>query len=169
LPPGEYTRTVTWHLQGKWLAYVPTASLGLIFFFSFFNWHQYSDRLLSMWGLAVEVEPLFLFYTLLFFLCFPLAIASLVVELKLFVPPPNLEPFLRFKDLIVALFLAIGFLLLCVDYFLAYFSSPTNPILLGEKVVVRLHLLAIVASLLMFWLHWRRMTNLPFPKCELRW
>ena len=73
------------------------------------------------------------------------------------------------RALVIALFLGIAFLLLCYDYINAHLGSGPNPIALAMKTAFRLHLIAILASFLMFWLHWRRASNLPAPKIEARW
>jgi hypothetical protein len=196
-PPGDYTRSHTLHLRGEWLPFVPPACMVLIFFLSFFSWEspdsrdmllamtdvsdrkalqELADRIrpevpLSMWELSFSKSGklMFLAYALLLLLCILLASASLVFEKQWIAMPPPLRPFILWKDLIVALFLSIGFMILTYEYLDALHNYRVSPIMTAMKIAFRLHFLAIVASLLMFWLHWRKLSNAPPPKCELRW
>lgn len=124
-----------------------------------------------MWDLASFSEPgkpLFLAYAILLLLCILLAVASLALE-KHWIDMPPLRPFMLWKDLIVGLFLSIGFMLLTYEYLDAHNNHRLSPILVAMKIAFRIHLIAILASLLMFWLHWRKLSNAPPPKCEVRW
>lgn len=82
---------------------------------------------------------------------------------------PQLTPFLIFKNLIVGLLLGVGFLLLCFDYLDVHFMQSRNPMTLPMKIAFRLHFAAMAAQFVLFWLHWRKKSNLPSPKCEMRW
>jgi hypothetical protein len=83
--------------------------------------------------------------------------------------PPQLAPVMLWKNLAAGALLAFTFLLLCFDYGEMHVLARTNPIALPMKLAIRLQLIAALASLGMFWLHWRKRKNLPLPKVEVRW
>ena len=175
LPPGEYTRSFAFTLSETWLAFVPTACVVLIFFLSFFTWHNIdSEHKPSLWGLSFVDQKVddvkqghFLAYTILMlFPILPLTIVALLFD-KGFAPPPVL-PLMPWKSLLVGLLLGLTFLLLVFDYLDAHLLQRMNPIALPEKFAIRLHFIAMLASFAMFWLHWRKKSNLPPPKCDLR-
>jgi hypothetical protein len=151
----------------------------LIFVLSFFGWHVLAsstlqpkvlDQPASLWGLLGADMPQFMAYTAFLFFGIVLTATSMVFEKQWFgPPPPPLAALIMWKDLIVGLFLSIGFLILAGDYVQTHFVSIPNPMLPAQSVVVRLHLLAVLASFLMFWLHWRKMRNAPLPSLEMRW
>jgi hypothetical protein len=170
-PPGEYTRSYVCHLCGTWLAFVPPACVLLIFLLSFFTWHvTESTTPASLWGLAwTQQSGLFIAYTILLIISFPFVFAALVFDKGWVVAPPPLVLLMTFKNLIVGALLSIAFLLVCFDYLDGNLLEKSNPIAWPMKVAFRLHFVAILASFLMFWLHWRKKSNLPLPKCEVRW
>jgi len=106
------------------------------------------------------------FTILMLFPILPLTIVALVFDLG-FAPPP-VTPLLPWKSLLVGLLLGLTFLLLMFDYVDAHLFQRINPIALPEKIAIRLHFLAMLASFGMFWLHWRKRRNLPPPKVEIR-
>lgn len=166
-PPGDYTRSFTLHLRGEYLPFVPTACLLMIFLLSFPSWHHAAVPL-SMWGLAGEHNQ-FLTYTILLMLGIIVAILSVLFEKQILATPPQLAPFMMWKDLFVGLLLSIGLLLLAFDYGHCHFGQSPNPMMLAMKLAFRLHVLAVAASFLMFWVHWRKMKNAPPPKLEIKW
>lgn len=179
LPPGEYTHSFAFTLSETWLAFVPTACVVLIFFLSFFTWHSAVPELpdppaaksapaMGLWALAFSEhkQAHFMAYALLLVPILLLTIVALVFD-KGFAPPPLL-PLMPWKSLLVGLLLGFTFLLLVFDYAQAHLSQGPNPIALPEKLAIRLHFIAMLASFGMFWLHWRKRRNLPPPKCEVR-
>lgn len=178
-PPGEYTRSRSCELTGAWLAYVPTVCVLAIFFLSFFNWHMAiptpteakpldSIPAASLWGLLFT-HGHFLGYVIFMFLGGALCVAAMLFEKNIFYTPPQLAPFVTFKDLAAGLVLVLAFLMLCFDYLDGNLGSKGNPIAVPEKIAFRLHLLAVLASFALFWLQWRKKRNLPPPKCDARW
>lgn len=172
-PPGEFTRTWTIELKGRWLTFVPTACIAIIFFMSFFSWH-FTDlsNAFPLWTLGFSSEHgewQFLAYVLI---CFPTALfvlAALLLDMGVIPAQPQLAPIMTWKNLVAAIFLALGFVLLVIDYLIHNFSATVNPIAVAEKIAIRLHFLAMLASFLLFWLQWRKLSNKPLPRCELRW
>jgi hypothetical protein len=176
MPPGDYTRTYVCQLKENLLAFVPTACLVVIFFLTFFSWHYAGpgpNQALPFWTLAINTElgqGQFLAYMILmFFPCGPLVIAALLFDIGVIPRQPQFAPIMTWKNLIVGVFLTFAFLMLCIDYTIQHFAAAGNPIALPEKLAIRLHFLAVVASFLMFWLQWRKLSNKPLPKCEFRW
>jgi hypothetical protein len=172
-PPGDYTRSFAFQLSGKLLAFVPMACLVVIFFLSFFSWHYNSDpeRSHILWGLAFtdQGQAQFLAYTILMFPCGLLTIVATILDSSLIPKQPQLAPVITWKNLVVGVFLTFAFAMLCIDYLIQHFAVAGNPIALPEKLAIRLHFLAVVASFLLFWLQWRKLSNKPLPKCEFRW
>ncbi len=176
-PPGEYTRSHTCELTGAWLVFVPTACVLAIFVLSFFNWHlaipapteknwAETAPAASLWGLlGGSLLGYFLFTLLAGVLC----LAAVLIEKNIIPTPPQVAPFVAFKDLAAGVVLGLAFLMLCFDYLDGNLTAKVNPIALAEKLAFRLHLFATLASFAMFWLAWRKKRNLPPPKCEARW
>jgi hypothetical protein len=178
-PPGEYTRSCACEMTGAWLAFVPTACVLAIFVLSFFPWHMgmpapTADKLenygpsSSLWGMLFT-HGHFLGYVVFMVLAGLFCVAAAVLEKNLFPIPPQVAPFLTFKDLAAGLVLGLAFLMLCFDYLDGNLGSKGNPIAIPEKLAFRLHLVALLASFAMFWLAWRKRKNLPPPKCDVRW
>jgi drug/metabolite transporter (DMT)-like permease len=175
LPPGDYTRSCAVCLQAYWLMFVPAGCMFAIFVLSFFTWHHIDEwHIPSLWGLSFISQELdhvkqghFLAYTILMLLTFPLVAFALVLDLG-FAPPP-LVPLLPWKSLAVGLALGLTFLLLVFDYADAHLFQRYNPITIPEKLAIRLHFVAMLASFGMFWLHWRKRRNLPPPRLEAHW
>jgi hypothetical protein len=194
-PPGEYTRTFTLTLSDSWLSVVPVVCVVLIFVLSFFTWHSATldadlakwaetskispadvgkvlpdnpkaTHAASLWGLSFSImQWQFMAYTIFMFLIGVLVIAGLLLDKGL--APPALVPFTPWKSLAIGLLLGLTFLLLLVDFAMGHLAS-LNPIALAEEIAVRLHFLAMLASFGMFWLHWRKKSNLPLPKADVR-
>ena len=158
-------------LNDTWLAFVPPACVLLIFVLSFFTWHATeTTTAANFWALFWSQQlGHFIAYFVLMVFCFPLVVVAVVVDQGWVLAPPQLAPLLTFKYLIIGLLLSIAFLLLCYDYMDGNFLQKGNPIAVPMKIAIRLHFLAVLASFLMFWLHWRKKSNLPLPKCEVRW
>ena len=94
----------------------------------------------------------------------PLAIAALVFDKNLVPTPPQLVPLMMWKNLVVGLLLTLTFMMLCIDMANGLVSQQGNPATLALELAFRLHLLAMLASFAMFWLHWRKMSNSPPPR-----
>jgi hypothetical protein len=185
-PPGEYTRTLTFTLSDSWLSVVPVVCVVLIFVLSFFTWHSGEVNVTdavkdmkaldttriapasSLWGLAFSIPYYgFMAYTILMlFPIGPLVIAGLLLDKGL--APPPLQPLLPWKSLLIGLLLGLTFLFLLYDYVDANLLERVNVIAVAEKIAIRLHFLAMLASFGMFWLHWRKKSNLPLPNAEIR-
>jgi hypothetical protein len=183
-PPGDYTRSCVCCVSEGWLAFVPPVCLVLIFFLSFFTWHNIDLRHTpSLWGMGwveqkivdEELKPVdvkqahFLAYSILIIPCLLLGVACVPFDKGWIAPPPPLAPLMMFANLLLGLLLGLTFLLLCFDFIDGNILQRSNPITLPLKIAFRLHLAAMLASFGMFWLHWRKKSNLPSPKCEVRW
>jgi hypothetical protein len=170
-PPGDYSRSCALYLNDTSLAFVPPACVLLIFVLSFFTWHVTETTTPANFWVLFWSQQLghFLAYFILMILSFPLVFLALVFDKGWIFAPPQLAPIMTFKNLIISLLLGIAFLLLCYDYLDGNLLQKSNPIAWPMKVAIRLHLVAVFASFLMFWLTWRKKFNLPLPKCEVRW
>lgn len=170
-PPGDYTRSLVFCLNDTWLVFVPPACVLLIFVLTFFTWHATeTTTAANFWALFWSQQlGHFIAYFVLMVFCFPLVVVALVFDQGWVLAPPQLAPLLTFKYLIIGLLLGIALLLLCYDYVDGNFLQKGNPIAVPMKIAIRLHFVAVLASFLMFWLHWRKKSNLPLPKCEVRW
>ncbi len=101
----------------------------------------------------------------------PLAAAAAVLDKGWLPLPPAAAEWVAWKGLPIVLLLALGGLLLLSDFARhhALLGPLTNPIMLPMKVAFRLHLVALLAAALEFWLALRRSWNQPLPKIEMRW
>jgi hypothetical protein len=175
-PPGEYTHEFSFRLRPEVLVWVPPVCLFLIlFFFSiFFSWHwqllEDPVRWVNLWGLGFTSDGslLFLAYLLLIILTWLVSVACLLLEERWLLPPPPLVPLMPWKSGVTFVLLAFTFLLLCYDYQQGVFV-PMNPIGLGEKIALRVHLVAVVASGLELWAQGQTARNLPLPLFRLHW
>lgn len=166
IPPGDYTHVATARLRAEWLVFVAPVCITLILLvLSFFNWG--AGR--SLWGHAFsEWEWQLTAYTIFLILAFLLTIAFTALDR---IPTPAaLAPIITWKNLPLGLFLLLAFLFLLIDWMRGnYETGSTRVALTAEAITLRLHLLAVVASFGMFWLHWRKRRNLPPPKLEMHW
>lgn len=183
VPPGEYSRSCACSLRANWLAFVPPACLLVILVLSFFSWHMEvrtfpvgnkdSETLptLNLWQLAFTEKgnSAGLAYVLFLIPAIALSIAALLFEKRIFHTPPQLALVVTFKDLAVTLVLLAGFAALCFASIDAHLLQRSNPLALAFKIAFRLHFVALLASLGMFWLNWRKRGNLPAPKIEAHW
>jgi hypothetical protein len=186
-------------LNDRWLSVVPLICLILMFVLSLFTWHtatvevvdfgklppdtskiKPSDVALalsdnpkvtpaaSLWGLAFIIPYYgFMAYTILMlFPVGPLIVAGFVLDKGL--APPQVDAFLPWKSLATALLLGLTYLFLLFDC-LGSRLAAVNPVTLAEEFAGIFHFLAMLASFGMFWLHLRKMRNLPLPRLEIRW
>ena len=175
-PPGDYTRTLGFMLRAEWLAFVPAVCLFLVFILSLFTWHNIdADHSPSLWGLSFIDQKVadakqghFLAYTILMIFPTPLLVLAALI-LDRFFTPPQVAPFVKWVYLAAGVFLAITFLLLCIDVLDVHFLQRFNSTALPLKLAFRLHFVAMLACFLMFWVLGRKTNNLPPPKVELRW
>jgi hypothetical protein len=169
--PGSYSGALGLHLRAAWLVFVPPACLVLLYFLSFFTWHNHGDgRTPGLWSLSFTTQEglgQFIAYSVLMILTGTLIILAFVLDTVFM--PPQLAPFSKWKNLLVGLLLAFTLIPLVFDYVHAHFLAAYNPIALAEKLAIRLHFLAMLASFGLFWLHGRKEKNLPAPKVELHW
>jgi len=74
------------------------------------------------------------------------------------------------KHLLVGLLLGLAFLMLCIDYADAHFRAGVNPIAPAPSSSPSgCTFLAMIASFALFWLNWRKRSNLPLPRMDFRW
>jgi hypothetical protein len=179
-PPGDYSRSFVLYLNDTWLAFVPSGCVLLIIVLSIFIWHSpiadvdqpsKSVPALSLWGLSFNEkgQGQFLAYFILMLPTWLLTFLALPFDKGWIQAPPPLALLMGVKNLLIGLLLGIGFLLLGYDYLDGNLFQKSNPIAWPMKVAIRLQFLAVVASFLIFWMHWRKTSNLPLPKCEFRW
>ena len=173
-PPGEYTQSCSCQATGEWLAFVPPACVLAIFVLSSFNWHYHDARdAYSLWSLSFSQaagQTQFLGYTILMILCLPLTVVAMLFDKGWIATPPQIAPLVRWKNLLIGVILGLAFMALCSDYVRGYLLvERANPIALAMELAFRLHFIAMVASLVLFWLGWRKSYNLPAPKVEMHW
>jgi hypothetical protein len=176
-PPADYTRRYAIRLRADVLICIPPACLFLIVFvFSFFPWHSISEVVnvyipLSLWDLMIgsRSTSMFMAYVPFTILAFLASVACVVFEFGLAPTPPQLASLMPWKSGITFALLGLTFLLFAYDYQLGMMAmSATSPIVLGEKIAFRLHLIALIASGLELWVQSRRVRNLPLPRFTLK-
>ncbi len=171
-PPGEYTQRYRWHLRADVLAWIPPGCLVLIFFLSFFAWYFDVETPFNLWELAFTQAgaAVYTFYTVVvFFLALPAAVITLILEKRWLPLPAGLQGVWPWRSLLVGGLIAVPFLMFFGDYVGCFFRILGNPATIAMKLAFRLHLLAVVACALQFWLELRRPRNLPLPRLEVRW
>lgn len=143
-----------------------------IFLLSLFAWYYHEAYGLNLWELAFTSRghAIYTFYTVVFmFLGVPVTAVTLVFE-KCWLPLPEvLRPYWRFRSLLVGGVLALPFVFLLCDYIQFQFLPFGMQAAISMKLAVRIHLVAVVACALQFWLEIRRTTNAPMPRLTIRW
>jgi hypothetical protein len=174
-PPADYSRKFGFQLRPDILVcFAPVCLFLMVFVLSFFDWHSVVDRDkgLSMWSLGFgdHYTGPFMAYDLFIPLTFLASVACALLELRVIPTPPPLAMLLPWKSGIPFLLLLLTFVLFGYDYQQGLFASTAfgNPILLGEKLAFRLHLLALITTGLELWVQSRGARNLPLPRITVK-
>lgn len=173
-PPGEYTHHMTLRLRPEVVACLVPACLGAIFVLSFMAWYQVAILVgveaFNLWQLAFTGAGSWLFtgYTVLVLLALPLSVVLAALSLRLIPLPSAVGDLIPFGWVVLAALLLLAAVLLGLDYLARTFATVPNPIAPAMKLAARLHLLALVASGVQFWLARRVQRNLPPPAIEVR-
>lgn len=170
-PPGDFTKSIIWRVRPDILSWVTAICLAVIFLLSFFPWLVIFGDLasFSLWGLAFSVtNAIYMLYTILtLFLAFPLAWALLAFDQKWLPRIPALAPVWPWRHVILGGILLVALLMTAPGYLTALFLGA--PLGFALKLALRLHLVAVIALLLQFWLERRAPRNLPLPRISIRW
>ena len=169
---GDYTKKIRWHLRPEILAWITPSCLVLLFFLSFFTWYHRDVDSHNLWqlGFGEQGRASYVFYIVFFvFVAQPLAILTLCFEQRWIPLPVGLRPVWRWRSLIVGAATALPFIFLLGNYVAYHFQTFGNPTSIAMKIAFRVHLLAVVASALEFWLEQRKTKNAPLPRLEIRW
>lgn len=173
-PPGEYTRLVTLSLRAEIVAWVVPACLGAIFVLSLLAWHQgeiLGDVVkLNLWQLAFTSGGAWSFtiYTLLLLLTLPMSVVLAALGLRLLPLPPIVDDLVPWGWAALSALLLFAAALVGLDYLPHTLVSVPNPIAPALKLAARLHLLALLACGVEFWLLLRAKRRLPPPTVEVR-
>jgi len=169
---GEYTTKIRFHLRPEILSWITPSCVVLLFFLSFFTWYHLEADSRNLWqlGFGERGTALFVFYIVfLVFVAQPLAILTLSFEQRWIPLPVGLRPVWPWRSLIVGGAVTLPFIFLLAEYVAYHFQVFGNPTSIAMKLAFRVHLLAVVASALQFWVEQRKAKNAPLPRLELRW
>ncbi|GEM_PF-4693663 len=169
---GEYAKSRRWHLRPDILEWIAPGCVIAVFFLSWFSWYVREDYSLNLWDLAFTMRghSIYTFYTVVFmFLALPVAVIVCCLE-KSWIPlPADLRPFWPWRSLIVGGMIALPFLFLLGDYIEFQFLPFGTQAAIAMKLAFRIHLVAVVACALQFWLEQRKATGAPMPRFTIRW
>jgi hypothetical protein len=170
-PPGEYTRSVTWTLSDRVIPVLAPAGLGLVFLLSFLPWSFSVRGTLNGWtlGFGEHANAIVGVYLLITMLAFVLSVPSFLFARNLAPAPPAVKALGPWRSAIVGGVALLAFVFMIYLYLDYIFSFGTTPGTIWMKLAVRCHLLALIGSVLEYWLEARRSRNLPPPRAELRW
>jgi hypothetical protein len=170
-PPGDYTKSIVWRVRPDILAWTTAVCLATIFVLSFFSWLVIFGDLasFSLWGLAFSVtSAIYIMYVIFtIFLALPLAWVLLAFEKGWLPKVPALAAVWPWRHVILGGILLLPLLLTVPGYLTALFVGA--PLGFALKLALRLHLVAVIALLLHFWLERRAKQNLPLPRISIRW
>ncbi|MFO0864212.1 MAG: hypothetical protein U0744_06080 [Gemmataceae bacterium] len=170
-PPGDYTKSIVWRVRPDILSWVTAICLAAIFVLSLFPWVVVLGDLASysLWGLAFSVtSAIYMLYVIFtIFLALPLAWVLLAFEKGWLPKIPALAPVWPWRHVVLGGILLLPLLLTVPGYLTAMFVGV--PLGFALKLALRLHLVAVVALLLHFWIERRAKQNLPLPRISIRW
>lgn len=178
LPVGDYTRTTTIWLSPRAVPWIAPVACLLVFFLLFFTWANIytspEPHPRGPWGLGFGGgNPLILFYLLLFLLAFLLVIGITAlrfspVPIKL---PAAVKQVWPWRSAIVFFLLFLTFFFLILQICLGFNAADSAFVVtttLWLWLAVLLHLTALIAALLDFWLEQRGPTR-PLPRIQISW
>ncbi|MBX9677894.1 MAG: hypothetical protein K2X38_03950 [Gemmataceae bacterium] len=174
-PPGDFTKSIIWRVRPDILSWVTAISLAVIFLLSFFPWRLVTWELNSgpgwagLWGLAFsDVDAVYILYAVFtVFIALPLAGVLLAIDKGWFPKVSAVAPVWPWRHAILGGILLLPLLLTGPYYLNALFLG--NSLGVAQKLALRLHLVAVIALLLQFWLERRATRNLPLPRISIRW
>lgn len=172
LPPGDYTRTYSLALSERIVPWLTPLGLGLVFVLSFMPWVSVPELLsLNGWtlGFGHRANAIVGIYLLISMLAFVLSVPSFLFAVNLAPAPPFVKALGAWRPAIVGAIAFLAFVFMIYTYIDTIFTSWNTPGTMWMKLAVRCHVLAIVGSMLEFWLDIRRAKNLPPPRLEIRW
>ncbi len=184
---GQYTRSLQVTLSTTWLAFVPTACIGLIFVMSFFPWHYQPGALApaaqknsqkdsipsaTLWTLPYSdagVKPAYLAFVLLLVLLMLATPSIAVMDLKRGEAPANNDTLVKWAHLAVAILFTLGYFLLLAGWLLVNFVTKDESLGIGLEAALLLQFIGMLAAFGLFWLSKRKPANLPPPRLKIRW
>jgi hypothetical protein len=170
--PGEYTKKHRWHLRQDVLEWITPGCLVAIFLLSWFTWVDREVKTLNLWELAFTSDGYAinsLYAVAYLFVALPVGLITFSLEKRWLPMLEGLRPFWPWRSLIVAGVVGLPFVFFLVNYIDYLFLPFGRQADLAMKIAFRLHLVALVSSLLQFWLERRKSRNAPLPRLDVRW
>jgi hypothetical protein len=169
---GEFSKLLRWHIRPDILEWLVPGCVAAIFVLSLFTWYFRESYALNLWELAFtgRGEATYTFYTIVFmFLALPITAIALILEKGWLPLPDALRPIWPFRALIVGGVIALPFVFFLYDYIGFQFLPFGVQAAIAMKLAFRVHLLAVVACALQYWLQRRKANNRPLPRITIRW
>jgi hypothetical protein len=186
-PVGDYSRTSTLWISPRVVPWIAPVSCLLVFLLQFFPWIYFlpeppkvlTDERIS-WGLGFsEGNALTILYLLLFLA--PLLLVAAITAVRLIpIPiqklPAVVQQLWPWRSAIVSFFLLLTFFFLLLQLFIG-FSVYHDKVLVIPIFLFKtawlwlaglLHLIALIAALLDFWLELRGSSR-PIPRIQISW
>jgi hypothetical protein len=173
--PGEYAHGFTWRVNPRVVPWLAPVGLVLVFVMTLFPWRPVfavgiSNENAWQWGFSgVQPSAWIGTYVILTFLAMLVAVAVLLMNLKVIPDVPALHAIRPWRGLIVAGVSGLAFLFFVIECLRFVFGYWYAPILtMWGALAFWIHLIAVIGALLEFWLE-RRGPNRPLPRLDTHW
>jgi hypothetical protein len=173
--PGEYAHGFTWRVHPRVVPWLAPVGLVLVFVMTLFPWRPVfavgiSNENAWEWGFgSVQPSTWIAIYVILTLLAMLVAVAVLLMNLKIIPDVPALHAVWPWRGLIVAGVSGLAFLFFfieCLRFVFGYWYAPI--LTMWGALAFWIHLIAVIGALLEFWLE-RRGPNRPVPRLDVHW
>jgi hypothetical protein len=168
--PGEYHHGFTLRVNPRVVPWLAPVGLLLVFVMMFFSWVPGFSWNAWEWGFGgPSSSSLIGFYCILTVLALLVAVAVLLMNLKIIPDVPALKPVHPWRGLIVAGLTGLAFLFLLIQFLRYVFGAWVSPLVtMWAMLAFWVHLIALIGALLEFWLE-RRGPSRPLPRIDGHW
>ncbi len=175
-PPvvGDYTKTRSIIISPRVVPWIAPIAIFVLFLLTFFPWLGKGEDSLNVWSLgfskSAEHAPvggaLFIFYDLFIVFGVLLAIASLLMQLKVIPDVPALQPIQPWRAVIILGFVGTAYLLLFLNLLVKLFDLGSIWLNFWGWLAETAHCIAVLGLLLEVWLQLRGPTRPP-PRIDI--
>jgi hypothetical protein len=167
--PSTFSRGFALELNPHVVPWLAPVGMLVVFLLTFFPWIGPINA--WEWGFSSKVSSgsLLSLYDISIILAMLLAIASLLIHLKVIPEVPALQAFERSRNLIVGAASGLAFLLLFIHLLGPVFEEwQVYPLKMWAVFAFWSHLIAVIGAFLEYWLD-RRGPDRPLPGIAIRW